>query len=211
MSSEGNMVQFVVSSKYEDFPQYALEATKKDIIDTLGVALAGSGAPGCRELVDLLSELGGRGRCNILVYGSRVSPTTAALINSTMAHALDFDDTHDLAVLHAGVIVVPTAFAIAQYLGGINGRDFITAIILGIDIICRMGLATKQRAGWMFTPLYGYFGAATSASKLLGLNEDETLNAWGIAYAQASGNNECIHSGSLTKRIQAGFAARGGI
>jgi len=128
-----------------------------------------------------------------------------------MCHALDYDDTHDRAVLHTGPITVPAAFAAAEYIGGISGKDLINAITLGIEVHCRLGLATKIWIGWMLTPLYGYFGAATAVGKLLGLDEDGLLNAWGIAYSQAAGNGEAIPSGGLTKRLQAGFAASGGM
>ncbi|MFH1382685.1 MAG: MmgE/PrpD family protein [Chloroflexota bacterium] len=210
MSTEEKLASFVISSKYEDLPQNVIDITKKDIIDTLGTTLAGSGAPGCKEVVDLTTELGGRADATVLVYGGKVPAPEAAFANGTMAHALDYDDTHDQAVLHVGVSVIPAALAVAEYLGEVNGKDFVTAVALGSEIVCRLGMATKRWGGWILTPLYGYFGAATAAAKLLGLTEDGMLNAWGITYAQASGNGECVASGSWMKRVQAGLAARGG-
>ncbi|MFH1484467.1 MAG: MmgE/PrpD family protein, partial [Chloroflexota bacterium] len=110
---------------------------------------------------------------------------------------------------------VPAAFAIAEQIGRVNGKDFITAVTLGIDVICRLGLANKEGpagpGGWILTPLYGYFGAAIAAGKLLGLDEVGLINAMGIAYSQAAGNHQCIDDGALTKRMQAGFAAKGGV
>lgn len=198
--------------KYSDIPLEAVEATKKDILDTLGTAVAGSAALGSLEIVELMEESGDWGDSTVVVYGRKMPAVNAAMANASMAHALDYDDTHDAARLHAGVTVVPAALAICERIGKVNGKDFITAVALGIDVICRMGLAnTEGPGGWVLTPLYGYFGAAIAAGKLLGLDEVKLINAMGIAYSQASGNNQCVEDGALTKRMQAGFAARGGV
>lgn len=96
----------------------------------------------------------------------------------------------------------------------VSGRDFIAAVASGLDVVCRMGLATRygpNSTGWLLTPLYGYFGAAGAAASILRLGAEGTLMALGIAYSQAAGNNQCIIDGSLTKRLQAGFAASGGV
>lgn len=215
MDIESRLANFVVETKYEDLGKEVVDATKRDILDTIGVALCGSSAMGVRPVVDFVSEMGGKESATVFAYWHRVPPSSAALANSTMGHALDYDDCHDGAIHHTGVVVVPAAFAIAEYIGKVTGKEIITAIALGIDIHCRLGLATKHSVGlsigWMLTPLYGYFGAATAASKLLRLDEEGVLNSWGIAYSQAAGNTEMIVDGGLTKRLQAGLAASGGI
>lgn len=201
-----------VKIHYADLPKEAVEATKKDVLDTLGTAVAGSAAPGEPEVVELLKEFGGKEEATVLVYGGKIPAVEAAMANGSMGHALDYDDTHDRAILHAGVTAVPAAFATAERIGKVNGKDFITAVALGVDVICRMGLANNEGpAGFVLTPLYGFFGATVAAGKLLGLDRDTMVSAIGIAYAQASGNNLCVDDGALTKRMQAGFAARGGI
>lgn len=206
------MAKNVIKTQYSDIPAEAVEATKKDILDTLGAAVAGSAAPGSREIVELMKELGGKEESTVLAYGGKVTAVSAAMANGAMAHALDYDDTHDRAILHAGVTAVPAAFAVAERIGKINGKDFITAVALGVDVTCRMGLANKEGpAGWILTPIYGFFGAAVASAKLLRLNEAQMVSAMGIAYSQASGNNQCVDDGALTKRMQAGFAARGGV
>jgi 2-methylcitrate dehydratase PrpD len=208
---ESKLVDFTVNTGYADLPRGVVAATKKNILDTIACALGGSSAPGCREVVRLFAGFGGKESSSILVYGGKLPPQSAALVNATMAHALDFDDTHDKAVLHAGVSTVPVALAVGEYLGTVSGKDLITATALGIDIVCRMGLATKSWIGWIFTALYGFFGAATVAGKLMGLDRERMLNALGIAYAQASGNQQSVIDGALSKRLQPGFAASGGI
>ncbi|MBI4331209.1 MAG: MmgE/PrpD family protein [Chloroflexi bacterium] len=211
MDIEQQLADFIAGTGYRDLPAEAVAATRRNILDTLGCAVGGSGAPGCREVVNLVTELGGKESSSILVYGRKAPPSAAALANATMGHALDFDDTHDAAILHAGVATVPAALAVSEYLGGVSGKDMITAVTLGIDLACRLALATTAWVGWILTPLYGFFGAAAVSAKLLGLDREGTLNALGIAYAQASGNSQCIADGALTKRVQIGFAASGGV
>ena len=208
------MAKYAVDIRYEALPREAIEATKKDILDIFGTIVAGSSAPGCKELVRTLLETYTDPRASILIHGHKVPSPEAALANATMGHALDLDDTHDRAFLHAGVSVIPASIALAEQMGGVNGRDLITAVTLGIDWVCRMGLATKVApiaSGWIYTAAYGFFGAAAAAGKLLGLNVEQMVNAMGIAYAQAAGNMQCILDGALTKRMQPGFAARGGL
>jgi len=207
------LVEFLVGMKYEDIPASSLRATKRELLDIVGTTLAGSLAPGCPEMISLVEEWGGAKESTILGYRRKVPSPLAALVNGTMAHAWDFDDTHDKAVLHAGVSVIPAALAAAERKGRVSGKEFLCALVLGIDVVCRMGLATKfgpNTTGWMLTPLYGYFGAAAAAAKVLGLDQEKMHNAMGVAYSQAAGNGQCVVDGALTKRIQAGLAAQGG-
>lgn len=208
------MAANVAKVGYEDLSGDVIQATKNDILDTLGTAIAGSAAPGCKELVETILLTYDKPQASIWVYGHKMPAPEAALANGTMGHALDFDDTHDGAVLHAGVSVVPAAFAVAEQLGRRGGKDLITAVTLGIDWLCRMGLASMVSpiaSGWMYTSTCGFFGATAAATKLMGLDVDRIVDAMGIAYAQAAGNTQCMTDGALTKRMQPGFAARAGV
>jgi 2-methylcitrate dehydratase PrpD len=203
-------------TNYDDIPQEEVEATKKLTLDSLGVTLAGSSKPGVQELMELISGWGGSEESTILCSGRKVPAPHAAQINATMGHALDFDDTHDNAVIHSAVITVPTCLAMAEYIGKLSGKDFITAATLGIDMICRMGLASKPdtraiKLGWHLTSLYGYITAAGIAGRILGLDKDGIVNAFGIAYHQNAGNGQGVADGALTKRMGPGFATRAGI
>jgi 2-methylcitrate dehydratase PrpD len=208
-----NLAHMVAETKYQDLPVEAIQACKMDILDTLATLIAGSSAAGIQEIVRTIRHICGTGNSTILLHSIKTSPNWAALANATMAHALDYDDTHDEAVLHAGVTVIPAALAVAEG-RNVSGQEFITAVILGVDVACRLGLAIKKpptESGWMLTSLCGYFGAAATVGKILKLDEEELTNAFGIAYAQTAGNTQCVVDGSLTKRVQAGFAASGGV
>jgi 2-methylcitrate dehydratase PrpD len=149
-------------------------------------------------------------------YGIKCPAPSAALVNGTMIHALDYDDGHQLALVHIGCVVVSTCFAIAERIGGVGGKDFITAMVLGADFMARLGMASRPgssliNSGWHPTTLYGYLAAAAMAGKLMRFDEERLVNAIGIAYHQCAGNGQGAMDGALTKRLGPGLAARGGI
>lgn len=208
------LAEYVVSLKYEHLPAEAVAATKKDILDTLAAALAGSTADGIKTVRELLLDWGGKKESTILVYGDKLPAPNAAMMNGTMAHARDYDDIHDRGVVHAGVSAIPATLAIAERRGKVTGKELITAVALGIDLMCRLGIAAgvpPANSGWHNTAIFGIFGSTAACGNLLGLDVNKMINAFGIAYSQCSGNVQCIRDSALSKRMQAGFAAKGAI
>lgn len=205
--------QNFLKSSYENIPVNAVEVVKKHTLDILGVTLAGSSKPGVKEVLELYSDWGGKPEGTVICFGKKLPIAHAAQINATMGHALDYDDTHDLAVIHPSVIVIPTCLAMAEFLEELNGRDFIRIAATGMDMICRLGLATTspKKAAWHLTTLYGFITAAAVAGTMLGLDEEGIVNSIGIAYHQVCGNGQCVLDGALTKRMGPGFAVNGGI
>jgi 2-methylcitrate dehydratase PrpD len=202
--------------RYEDLPTEVVEATKKQVLDLWGVALGGFSKPGPKELREIVRDWGGKEESSIIGCKQKVPAPNAAHVNATMAHALDYDDVHETAIMHSGVAVIPTCMAVAEREGNLSGKEFITAIALGVDMMCRLALATTPgtrpvNTGWHLTTLYGFLGAAGVAGKMLGLSEDGIVNAIGIAYHQCCGNGQCVIDGALTKRMGPGFSVKGGI
>ena len=211
MDSVKKLVDHVTGTQFSDLPEAVVDNAKRFILDSLGVAIAGSSAPGCKEVVDLVKELGGKPEATILIYGGKVPSPSAAMANSMMMHALDFDDTLDESALHAHVSVLPAALATAESVGKVSGKDLITAVTLGVDLVCRLGLATRRPLSWIRSATCGFFGAAAAAGKVMGLDGDQMSNALGVAYSQVAGNAQCLIDGGLVKRMQPAFAARAGI
>jgi len=214
MDTAAAFARFTSELRYESIPREAVEVIEMHILDVLGVAIAGSAFPGNKELVELVREFGGRETSTIIAYGGKVPSIHAALANGSMANAWEFDDVYDGAPCHPACTVVPASFAIAEQVGEVSGKELITAVAAGIDIVCRMTLAARLpavKSGWGLTAIHGYFGAAAAASKILRLDEDRVSDAFGIAYCQASGNIQNVKEGALSKGLQPGFAARGGI
>ena len=206
-----DLVNYAVSTKYGDLPEDVVEVTKKFILDTLGCAIAGSSAPGCGSVVDLIKDWDGKQESTVMVYGGKVVAAHAALVNGMMAQALDIDDIHQRGALHANVAVLPAALAMAEREGNVSGKDLITAVAIGVDVACRVGLGIVGILKWTVTSLGGYFGATMAAGKILGLDERTQHNALGIVYSQCAGASQSIAERTLVKRIQNALGAKAGI
>lgn len=202
----------VVDTSFDALPASAIAATKRDLMDTFGCALGGSGAPGIAELLRLQRHWGGRGEAGLLLVGGRLPAPQAAMIHGAMGHALDYDDTLDEGgSIHPGVTVLASTLAMADLLGNVTGKDAILAATLGLDVASRIALAATLDRGWHRTSAIGIFGATAVAGKLLGLSREQLAHAFGIAYSQSAGNRQCIVDGALTKRLQAGQGASSAI
>src|SRR5262245_12137138 len=206
------LAQHVCRTAYVDLPASAVESARRDILDTFGCMLGGSGAPGIDQLFAVISRWGGLPESRVLLRGIRLPAPQTALLNASMGHALDFDDTLDTGgSIHPGVSVLASALAVGDRLGGVSGPDMLLAVALGLDISCRIAFASTLDRGWQRTSAIGVFGAAAAAGKLIGLTAAQMLHAFGIAYSHAAGNRQCILDGALTKRMQAGQAASAGV
>ena len=210
------LARHVCHTGYADLPASAVESARRDILDTFGCMLGGSGSPGIDELFAVLSRWGGREESRVLLRRTRLPAPQAALLNASMGHALDFDDTLDAGgSIHPGVSVLGSVLAVCDSLGsasgGVSGRDVLLAVAVGLDVSCRIALASTLDRGWHRTAAIGVFGATAAAGKLIGLTPEQMLAAFGIAYSHAAGNRQCILDGALTKRLQAGQAANAGV
>jgi 2-methylcitrate dehydratase PrpD len=206
------LAEHVWDSSFVDLPTATRIATRNDILDTFGCLLGGSGQPGIAELARVIGGWGGAQQSQVMLWQLRLPAPQAALLNASMAHALDFDDTLDHGgSIHPGASVLAACLAVSDMLGGVSGQRLLLAIALGLDVSCRVALASSVDRGWHRTAAMGVFGAAAAAGKLLGLNVEQMVNALGIAFSQAAGNRQCIVDGALTKRLQAGQAASSGV
>jgi len=198
----------------ETLPSDVAEAARVNLLDTLACATAGRTASGVADVMALATEWGGAPQA--LIWGSttRVPAHHAAWVNGMMAHARDYDDTHDAAVLHAGVSVVPAALAAAELNPRATGADLLAGIAAGLELVCRLGVATTIGiidSGFIYSSLFGYFGAAAAAARVAGLDAAGIQNAIGIAYSQAAGTHQVTRDAALMKRMQPGLAAKAGL
>lgn len=216
MSESSILAKFVAESGYDDLDTKTVEMTKKSLLDALGVTLAASGlCDSCRMFVQLAIEQGGKKESTILGYGKKVSANMAAFANGAMAHALDFEDAHDLALVHPNAPLVPAALALSEAIGDISGKAFIAAMAMGCDIVCRLGLALRVNPtefGWYIPPILGAFGATAAAGKLLNLNEAQILDAFSLTLCQATCSAELRYSPrSDVRAVRDAFAAKAGV
>lgn len=205
---------FAASLRFGDLSPEVVAAAKTNIFDTMACATGGISAVGVRDLAGLVADWGGKPEASVWCTDIRVPAPMAAWVNGMMSHARDFDDTHDAAVLHAGVSVIPAAIAAAEVTPEATGEDLIAGVAVGLELISRLGLATSIgiiESGYMYTSLFGHFAATAAAARVMGLDAAQTRNALGIAYSQAAGNHQVTRDAALTKRIQPGFAAKTGL
>lgn len=203
--------EYIVNTKYEDLPVEVVAATKQHLMHTLATVIGGSGTPGCKTVVDLVTEWGGREESTIFVYGIKLPALHAALANSTMGHSLDFCLNDDRTDYKTSVVVVPASVALMEQRGGVSGKELITAIYLGVELGIRMALAINPKPAHALSPALGGFASAAAASKILGLSSEQILDALSIAYCQVCPSGIGITSPSLTKRLTPGLAARAGV
>ena len=141
----------------------------------------------------------------------KVDIASAALLNGITSHTFDFDDTHLKTIIHPAGPVASALLALAEHTGA-SGRQLIDALVLGIDVACRMGNTVYPEhydRGWHITGTTGVLGAAAGCARLLGLNADQTQMALGIAASQPVGLREQF--GTMTKPFHPGAAARAGL
>lgn len=192
-------------------PSPAGAAAAKLLLDAIGCAAGGHGAPGVNAVLEQTAAWGGAPEATIFFSGKKVPAPNAAFVNSTLIHALDFDDVYiPAAALHVTSVIVPSALAAGE-MAGSTGRDVLGAIVAGIQVAGRLGIAARKRRrgeGFLPTTLDGGFGAVAAAARLLGMDQAACVHAMGINYSQMAGSRQALLDSTLTKRMQPGFAAR---
>lgn len=189
-------------------PEPVRRTARRALIDTLGVALAGSQAPVAQRLNSMLVT---QGTATIMGHHRQAGPLEAARVNGCAAHALDFDDNCYAGFVHGSVVIIPAALAVAQYCQ-CDGASLLTSIIAGSECQYRLGDAlgrTLYDRGWWTTGVLGVVGAAVAASHLLRLDITQTAHAIAIALSAAGGNKSAF--GSDAKPVMAGLAAERGV
>lgn len=208
----------VATLTYEELPPRAVETVKQVVMDTLGAALAGSGlGQGAKSIVSLVEERGGKPESTIVGFGTKVPCSEAALANSALAHALDYDDVYGSIQSHLDAVTVPVALAVAERAGRVSGKELITAIALGDEVTTRLGMAIFKApkgfaAAWHPGLLIAYFGATATAGRLLGLSEEAFLHAFGIALYRTGGTLAFLGGArNLVAEVYYGFPAQIGV
>ncbi len=193
-------------------PRATVDSCRTLVRDYVGVALGGSVTGSARAATTFATDVGGREEATLIGAGARLPAVHAAFVNAIASHSIELDDVDILALFHFSPPVVSAALAMAERQGS-SGRAFITAVVLGCDMMARASAATNfslRNRGYHTTPVCGVFGAAVAAARLLKLTEAEAVSALGLAGAQASGLME-MYGPSMQKRFNPGPAARDGV
>jgi 2-methylcitrate dehydratase PrpD len=205
------LAERAIALRYDGLPAPVRELAGQCILDYLGVALAGAQDPLVRILLDEMAEAGGSPQASIIGHSVRLPVVSAALVNGSAAHALDYDDVNMAMPGHPSVAILPGLLALAE-LKGSSGRKVITAFVAGYETACRIGAALQPghyNLGFHSTSTVGSFGAAGACARLLGLDGETTAIALGIAGTQAAGLKSQF--GTMCKPFHAGKAAQNGL
>jgi 2-methylcitrate dehydratase PrpD len=192
-------------------PTEVREVAINCMLDWLAVSIAGAGEPLSRILVDEAREVGGFPAASIVVHGFRTSASSAALINAAQADVLDYSDTNLNMRGQPSAAVVAAALAQAEACG-CSGTGLLTAVVIGIDMQCRIGLLVSGsllQEGFHPTGTLTHFGTTAAAASLSGLHYDKWPHALGLAACQAAGI--LASGGTMAKPFHSGKAAMNGI
>lgn len=210
------LAEFVAKTSYDVLPVEVRERAKWLVTDMFGIAVrARREAESTPGLLAAVERLGlGQGKAAVIGDERAYSPPAAALVNGTLAHSLDFDDTHARGSLHPSAPIVPAALAAAE-MSGATGRELIAGIAAGYEVQIRLSLALVPKdhydRGFHPTATCGVFGAAAAAGRVFGLSADAIAHAFGIALSQAAGSMQFLVDGAWTKRLHVGYAAMSGL
>ena len=214
------VIEFVTQSTLDRFPPEAIALAKQCIVDGLGVILAGSTAHGTAIVRDYVRAGKEAGEATVVGAGTfSCRAASAALVNGTAGHAMDFDDTQLSSspdrvfglLTHPTIPPLAASLAIGERLG-VSGRQLLEAYLIGFEVECKMAEAidpSHYQNGFHSSGTLGTFGAMVSASKLLGLNAGAFANALAMASSMSSGIR--LNFGTMTKPLHVGRAAQNGV
>ncbi len=208
------LAEYVSGTSFSSLPKEVVQKGKGIILDTLGCAIAGYTLAGheFRWIYEPVKDMGGNPESTVWLTGMKTSCPQAALVNGTLVHTVDFDDTHLGSIAHLGASVVSSALAMGERVGA-DGSSILTAMVMAYEVAGRIGKAImpSHYKYWHPTGTLGTIASAVVASKLLGLKADRMEQAISLAADGASGMRYCIDFGDFSKSLHPGFSAWKGI
>ena len=205
-----HFAEHVAATDKVDIPDSAIKAAKIFLLDTLGVGVVGSAAPFVDELITAAAAAGVSSSQSARVFasGERLSPPGAALLNAFQIHNSEFDCVHEAAVVHPLAVILGAMTAFSDAEGGISGSDFLSAMILGVDVAAGLGVASNSPLKFFRPATAGGFGAAAALARLKGLDVQGVVRAMSAAYGQMGGTMQAHTEGKGLLPMQVGFNAR---
>jgi 2-methylcitrate dehydratase PrpD len=212
---EAAIAQHVATSRYEDLPAEAVEKVKTFVLDTLGVGLAGTSDGNAARVTAAAARWGGGKDATLWGSGAQLPAPSAAFVNAYHIHCLEYDCIHERAVVHPMATLLPALLAwcerTAQQGQRIDGRRFINAVAVGVDIAGLIGSATSSGLRFFRPATAGGLGAAAALASAAGLDAGQAAHTLAIHCGQISGTMQAHVEGSTTLGLQIGVNARAAI
>lgn len=211
--------RFAADVTYESLPLAVITSLKERTLDTIGLCLAATPLETSQMALNLAVSWGGTPEATTIGSPHRLPAPSAGFVNGTLAHSLDYDDTHLPSVLHPSASIIPGVLAVGEALGA-SSKDVLAAAAIGYELCVRSGMAAYDRKlgnsvfferGWHATSICGTLGVAAAAAKLYELGADGIMHAVGIAASMGAGVIEANRTGGSVKRLHCGWAAHAGI
>ncbi len=204
------LAAWTVGLKTKDIPASVRAEGVRTFVNWLGCAVGGSSHETVDRALAAVMPFSGAKRASVIGRKERLDELHAALVNGISSHVLDYDDTHLKTIVHPAGPVASALLAVAEE-RGIPGKDFLTALVTGIEVECRIANSVypdHYDRGWHITGTAGVFGAAAAVGRLLKLNKQQMTWAYGLAATQSCGLREMF--GTMTKSFHPGRAAQNG-
>ncbi len=205
------LARYGAASRFDNLPANVVHEARRALLNWAGCAIGASAHPTVEIAWNALRPYAGAAQATLLGRRERTDILHAALVNGISSHVLDFDDTHPDTLVHPSGPVASAVLALAEQRGA-SGRDLINAFVVGVEVECRVAravLPAHYDIGWHITGTAGVFGAAAASARLLGLDDEHTAWALGLAATQAAGIREMF--GSMAKSLHPGRAAQNGL
>ena len=208
------IADFALTLRYQDIPADVKQLACLHTLDALGVGSAAAAGPVQGRMRDIITRSDGSAAdCTVLGASTKAAEASAALLNGSFIHALEYDDTHMASIVHGSAVLVPSALAAAET-NRLTLSELVRLITIGWEVLVRLGLSAQggfQRRGFQVTSVGGAPVAALIAGTAIGATRDELVSAQGIAGSQASGIFEFLNEGATVKALHPGWAAHSGM
>lgn len=205
------LAEFTVNHESGGWSQSVEKEAHRTFANWVGCAIGPSQHDTVTAALNAVAELQPAPQASLFGRSTKVDIANAAMINGISSHTFDFDDTHLKTIIHPAGPVASAALSLSEHLG-LKGRELLDALVLGIEVSCRVGNAVypdHYDRGWHITGSTGMLGSAAACSRLLKLSVDQTQMALGIAASQPIGLREQF--GTMTKPLHPGAAAKVGL
>jgi len=205
------LANFAHGLQFKDIPEEVAAKIKLHLLDILGICFVSSKMEFTDVVIRAASELGNGQDSTVIGLGKKLPMVSAALVNGTLAHGIDFDDSHIGAVVHVSAPIVATGLVVGEAKRA-TGKGLLEALAVGMETSIRLGLITEggfNVRGMHQTAMCTPFGACLTVGKLLQLPVEALVNALGVCGTMASGITQIENS--WLKRINPGWAAHSGI
>ncbi len=205
------LAEFVAETRFEDLPPETISAARDVVLDTLGAITAGSRLEENANFARLAADMSGPGKASIIGHAHRVQPVWATFVNGTAGVSLEMDEGNRVGGGHPSIHVTPGALAVGEDMGS-SGRDVLTAIILGYEVISRVGTATEVKPEIHSHGTWGTIGTAAATARLLGFDAAQTKTAMNLAMSMSPANTwtPCLE-GATVRNLYPGRSGFQGI